>query len=438
MKQKNLLVISVISVFLISCQPKQMTLTERLETLLSEKIEKIEADSMFSEAYEIDLIQPIDHNDPAGKTFTQQIFLSYVGPDRPVVVVTEGYGAKNYTSELADILKCNQIIIEHRYFDESTPDSIDWNYLTTWQSASDQHEIIELFKPVFTGKWITTGISNGGSNVMFHSYYFPNDVDIRVPYVGPLIFGQEDPRIYEFLASVGTPEERVRIFEFQKLVLTKRDDLFPMMIELAAREGWTFERVGGAEVAFEMTVLEYDFSFWQRGGITTDAIPLEGTDNEIFKNISEIGDFSYFSDQEIKEYEPFYYQALTETGYYGYQFDKFKDYLKYAKDSDQPDFAFGAPQGVILTFDNELMQKVNRYIQNRGNNFCFIYGRNDTWSAASIQLNGRTNSIKVLKNGGDHKTRINNLNENDRTLVLSTLSKWLGEPITDTEAAVGK
>jgi hypothetical protein len=93
---------------------------------------------------------------------------------------------------------------------------------------------------------------------------------------------------------------------------------------------------------------------------------------------------------------------------------------------------------VILTFDNELMQKVNRYIQNRGNNFCFIYGRNDTWSAASIQLNGRTNSIKVLKNGGDHKTRINNLNENDRTLVLSTLSKWLGEPITDTEAAVGK
>lgn len=358
---------------------------------------------MFAQAYEINLIQPINHNDPAGKTFNQQIFLSYVGPDRPVVVVTEGYGAKNYTTELADYLNCNQIIIEHRYFEESTPDSVDWTYLTTWQSATDQHEIIELFKPVFQGKWITTGISNGGTNVMLHS----------------------------FLARVGTPEERNRIFEFQKLLLSKYEVLCPMMLSIAAKKGWTFERVGGSQVAYEMSVLEYDFAFWQWGGIATDKIPLEGTDNEIFTNFSKISDLSYFSDQEANRLESYFYQALTEIGYYGYQFEKFDGYLKYAKDSDKSDFTFAAPQGVELVYDYELMKNVNRYIQNRGNNFCFIYGGNDTWYATSIQLTGRSNAIKVVKQGGDHLTRIKNMNEYDKALVFSTLGKWLGEEIKE-------
>jgi hypothetical protein len=284
---------------------------------------------------------------------------------------------------------------------------------------------------VFQGKWITTGISNGGSNVIFHSYYYPNDVDVRVPYVGPLNFAPEDPRIYDFLSEVGTQEDRDRIYEFQKLVLKKTNELFPMMMELATKKGWTFERVGGAHVAYEMTALEYDFAFWQWGGITTDKIPLEGTDYEIFANFSKIGDFSYFSDQEISKSEPYYYQALTETGYYGYQFERFKDYLKYAKDSDKPDFTFAAPAGVELTFNYELMPKINKYVQNKGNNFCYIYGGNDTWYATSAKLTNRTNSIKVVKSGGDHLTRIRNLDEKDRAVVLSTLSKWLGETIEE-------
>ena len=431
MKLRNFYAFLVVAVLLSACQPKPMTLEERLATLLTSKIEKIQGDSLFKEVYEIDLIQPIDHKDPAGKTFKQQIFLSYVGPDRPVVVVTEGYGAKNYTSELAEILKCNQIIIEHRYFDESMPDSADWKYLTTWQSATDQHEIIDLFKPVFDGKWITTGISNGGANVMFHSYYYPNDVDVRVPYVGPLNFSPEDPRIYDFLATVGTEEDRARIFEFQKMLLLKRDVLYPMMLEKAFEKGWTFERVGGSEVAYEMSVLEYDFAFWQWGGITTDKIPLEGTDSAIFDNFLKIADFSYFSDQEIKKIEGYFYQAMTEIGYYGYQFEKFGDLLKYAKDSDKPDFTFAAPQNTDLTFNYDLMPKVKAYIQNRADNFCFIYGGMDTWYANSVQLTARTNSVKVVKRDGDHLTRIKNMGENERILIFSNLSKWLGEEIVD-------
>ncbi|MCK7529883.1 MAG: hypothetical protein MZV63_01870 [Marinilabiliales bacterium] len=48
----------------------------------------------FTEAYEINIFQPLDHNNPDGPGFTQQVFLGYAGADRPVVVVTEGYSAR--------------------------------------------------------------------------------------------------------------------------------------------------------------------------------------------------------------------------------------------------------------------------------------------------------------------------------------------------------
>jgi hypothetical protein len=210
------------------------------------------------------------------------------------------------------------------------------------------------------------------------------------------------------------------------------------MLDLAKTKGWTFDRVGGPEIAYEMTVLEYEFAFWQWGGISSDKIPLEGTEKEMFSNFAKIGDFSYFSDQEIKKIEGYFYQAMTEIGYYGYQFEKFKDYLKYAKDSDKPDFTFAAPLNTDLTFNYDLMPKVKSYIQNKADNFCFIYGGMDTWYATSVQLSPRTNSVKVVKSNGDHLTRIKNMGVDERQVVFTNLSKWLGEEVVDPFKPISK
>src|SRR5665648_278290 len=114
MKNLSLLLIAVLIMSLSGCGTRTMTLEERLATLPATSVEKTTADSMFTQAYEIHIIQPVDHNNPDGPKFTQQVFLNYVGPDKPVVVETEGYSARNGKTELADILQCNQIIIEHR------------------------------------------------------------------------------------------------------------------------------------------------------------------------------------------------------------------------------------------------------------------------------------------------------------------------------------
>jgi hypothetical protein len=423
-----ILFIAVASLFATGCADKSMTLEERLSTLEADTLFRIDADTTFSEAWEIRLWQPVDHRNPDGPRFSQQVFLYFAGADRPVIVETEGYGARGGRNELASLMQANLIRIEHRYFEESRPDSAGWEYLTTWQAATDHHRIIELFKTVFSGKWATTGISKGGQTVMFHRYYYPDDVDVSVPYVAPLNFGPEDERMEPFLENVGTAECRDRVFRFQKLALEKFDLLFPMFRNFAEERGWTFTRVGGPEAAYEMTVLEYEFAFWQWGTVPCDSIPLDGDDEEVFRHLASVGDPRYFADQGLEYFEPFFYQAMTEIGYYGYDFERFAGLLKYARNSEMPEFQFSAPQGPRYVYDYEFGQSVASFIREKARHFIFLYGEYDPWSASAADPGDNEYCMKVVKKGGSHRTRIMNLPDDSREEVLNTLQEWLGSP----------
>ena len=187
------------------------------------EVTPIKADNIFAEAYEIFITQPIDHNNPDGPKFKEQLFLSHVDKDKPMVIELDGYAVNNRTNELSRLLHCNQIMVEHRYFGESVPAPFDWKSLTIKQAADDHHKIIELFKKFYKGKWITTGISKGGSCAIFHRYFYPDDADVSVPYVGPLNTSTEDERVYEWIKTVSTPECREKVFNFQTLCFEKRD-----------------------------------------------------------------------------------------------------------------------------------------------------------------------------------------------------------------------
>ena len=144
-------------------------------------MEKAQADTLFEHAWLLWVEQPLDHDDPGKGNFRQRVWLSHRSDGAPVVMVNEGYMApRNYTSELAGILEANQVIVEHRYFGQSVPDSIDWNHLTIEQSARDHHRIVEMLKPFYDGKWVNSGISKGGQAAMIHRAFFPDDVDVTV------------------------------------------------------------------------------------------------------------------------------------------------------------------------------------------------------------------------------------------------------------------
>lgn len=399
-------------------------LDEFLERIEAKDVRVLESESIYDSILELRIRQPVDHHNPDGPWFYQRIYISHIDPSRPVVLVTAGYDANYYyTSEIAAELQCNQIMVEHRYFGHSKPDSIDWRYLDTWQAASDHHRIVSLFRTLYPEKWISTGISKGGQCVLYHSYYYPEDVDVRVPYVAPLNYSVEDGRIYSFLDEVGNQRERRKITRFQQMALKYQDRYLPAFREFAEEHGYTYEIVGGVEKAYEYCVLEYDFAFWQWGYVPVRDIPgRSATPREVVEHMNRVAGFDYFDDTFIEENRPFFYQAMTEMGYYGYDLGKFEPYLQHV---ENPRFTFTLPPGVEISYNPELSVDVEKYLASQGDHFIYIYGEYDTWSATAVTTTGETNSKIYVQKGGSHRSRINNMPEPVKEEIYQTIEQYL-------------
>ncbi|MEW6195729.1 MAG: S28 family serine protease [Bacteroidota bacterium] len=387
------------------------------------EIKKVSVDTTYKEGYEIYITQLLDHKNPESKTFTQRLYLSHFDFAKPMVLVTEGYSAsRNYKFELSGILDANQIIVEHRYFGKSVPDKIDWQYLTIEQAAADHHAIVELFKQIYKGKWINTGVSKGGETTLFHRYFYPDDVDVSVPYVAPINLAQEDPRIYMYLNSVGTEECREKIKKFQRAFLTKKDEIRTLLMKDAdqgqIRFAWDYDFV------LEYMTLEYSFAFWQWGQTKCEDIPAPDASAEVLYNHMKASNpFYFFTEQAMKDFAPFFVQAYNEIGYYGYDLSPFKDLLAEINDGSN---IMLVPEDAKVDYNCTSLQNVNKWLQKHGNNILYIYGGNDTWSATSIQLTGETNAVKMIKQGGAHGTSIRNFEGEQKELIHSTLENWLG------------
>jgi hypothetical protein len=406
---------------------------DSLEQILDEMpvlgYNRMGSDTTFSEKYEVFISQPLDHNDPEAGSFPQRFFICHKGYDRPVVFVTEGYGAdygihSEYKSELGTLLGANEIVVEHRFFSLSKPDSIDWKYLTVANAAADHHRIIELMKEIYNKtKWITTGISKGGQTALFHRTFYPEDVDATLAYVAPLNFSDEDLRVYDFLENVGTAECRARIFEFQKMVLENRDESLKAFEKAAKGKGLTYSV--GLEEAFELMVLEYSFAFWQWGTTPCEEGSIPGEKSrakEWIEHIDEVAGLDWVSDQGIKRVQPFFYQAMTEIGMYGYDLEPFGDLIIALKDNK---FSFTCPEGCNCSYNPETMEKVDYYVRHEAENIMLIYGEWDAWSATAVQWSGIPGVIKIVKPEGSHRTRIRNLPEEQRRHAVNTLREWM-------------
>jgi hypothetical protein len=424
-KQTTVLTLVIfISSFLCGQSNLEKSLNE-LPGLIS--VESIDPDSGYSEAFEIFIEQPVDHFNPDGDTFQQKFYLSHRDESLPVVIVLDGYNVDyNRPAELSQILKCNKINVEHRYFGESYPENPEWKYLTIEQSANDHHKIIETMKQIYTGKWITTGVSKGGQTTMFHKYFFPDDADASVCYVAPLNIAEEDPRIYHFLDNVGEEGCREKMIEFQREVLKRKNELLPIFIKDTKEAGLTFS-LGSYEFIFEYVVLEYGFAFWQWQNTDCGDIPESDASNkEIFKHLKAGSLFSYFSDNELKRYNSFFYQAYSEIGYYGYDISELKDLLTEVR---EPTSKIFIPEDSRPVFNCSLMHTINTWLQKNGNNMLFIYGEYDTWSATAIELTGETNAVKMVKDKGSHRTRIRSFEGEKLEKIYTTLEDWTGGKI---------
>jgi len=437
MKVTKAFIIVATALVFVSCKTMQTANKSTIETSIFEKlaslknvvrIEKREAVSHFDENYEIWFQQPIDHNDLTKGTFKQRVFLGFENINKPVIVELRGYGiGSEKAGELANHYQANQLTIEHRYFNDSRPENIDWNTLTVENAAKDQNFIINEIKNVLypDAKFVTTGISKGCQTTMAHRRYFPNTVDASVCYVGPLNYQREDPRVYSFLKSVGTKDDREKIKAFQNLCFENRQALLEMMKKVSQEKGFSWEF--GVENAIDYTILEYSFAFWQ-WGTSVDSIPSGDVKvEELYKHLIDVVGYGFFEEQSVASLQPYFWAALTEQGIYGYETAPFKTYLN-TEEIYKFDWAF--PEGISKTYNLKPMQDIKTFLDTSAQDMLFIYGEYDSWSATAVELTEDASKravYKYINPKGSHTTRINSFKPETKQEIYTIIDGWLAE-----------
>ncbi len=384
----------------------------------------------FEAKFEVMLTQPLDWKNPEAGSFEQRVVVMHVGEDRPTMLITQGYGAgfalrEQYREEISRLFNTNMVFVEHRYFDRSMPQNPDWSYLTAENSAFDLHAIKSLFAQIYPSKWIASGISKGGTTTMLYATFFPGDVDIYVPYVGPVCTGREDGRFNPFLKQVSTPENRSVVVAFQKEVLRRKSTLLPLFEAHCNEQGLQF-RIPISEV-YDYCVLEFAFSFWQWGWDVSTIPALDLSDEELAAYFIRSVGPEYFA--VGGENASFFVQAAKELGYYPYDLRPFKGLIELKSTKDYLRRIFVPEELREVEFDKTLYKKMRKYLKKNDPKMLLIYGEDDPWTApgAGWAAKGKQNMRYFVDPAGSHRARILTLPDKEKYLAIALINMWLKE-----------
>ena len=379
----------------------------------------------------LNFTQPVDHRSPAKGTFQQRITVLHKDVSRPTVFYTSGYNVSTTPSrrEPTQIVDGNQVSMEYRYFTPSRPSPADWTKLDIWQAASDQHRIFKALKPIYDRKWLSTGGSKGGMTATYYERFYPRDMDGVVAYVAPNdVVNKEDSAYDRFFATVGTKECRDRLNGVQREALVRRESLEKRYEAYAADNGYTFHTVGSLDKAYEATVLDYVWGFWQYsllsdcGTIPADA--KNATDDELWNTLDTVAGFSFYTDQGLEPYTPYYYQAGTQLGAPTIHFPHIeKQYIRYGYLPPR----YFVPRDIEMNFQPWAMRDVDTWVRDNARRMLFVYGENDPWGAEPFRLGkGARDSYVFTAPGANHGARVAGLIDSEKAFATARILEWAG------------
>lgn len=412
-----------------SITPPPLDILERLESIpgmvVVEQVSAFEGYRYFVMEYE----QPADHDAMGGQTFPQRMVLHHKDEAAPFILGTSGYfvsTTRQRIREPAALLGANQLFVEQRFFTPSRPEPADWSKLTIEQAAADHHRITMALRPMYTGKWVSSGVSKGGMTSVYHRRFFPDDVDGTIAYVAPHSFGTSDARYLDFVAGLGDPTCQEALRNFQREVLLRRPAMLARMDAQATAGGYGYELLG-REQALEVAVLELPFTFWQYNDASLcPDVPLgAATDDEVWAFLEEIDSPNLWADPGFLAFEPYYWQAATELGYPGLEEGYLADLLKYPG-IDVPETFITVEPGKVPVFDASAMQDVSAWLATEGERLLFVYGDGDPYTAAAFEIGGAKDTFRFFAPGKNHSAAIVDLMDPDRAAALSALEAWTG------------
>lgn len=399
--------------------------------------------SGFKEYYIIQFRQPVDHLDTTKGFFRQLVMLGHTDVNKVMVIETNGYSilpyqTLDYKTEAAQILDANQLIVEHRYFGQSIPDSTNNSWLNFEQIAGDYHSIKLAFSDIYPKSWVSTGASKGGTAALNYKYYYPDDVDASFVYVAPILTGLEDKCITRFLKEKRSTETGKKIFEIQKYFLQNKERLLPVFTEVMKYSGLSMGTMD-PEILYDFAVLEFDFNYWQyisdfdlmltynrqsldffiTRGFQDTSLLVTQTDSLLATFPSCIW---FLLDKTLSD--PYYYQAYTQVGSYGYKESLFKGMLK-NKDYSLEFFAGDHPP-----YSWEYAKAFNRFLKHDLTHTIFIYGADDPWTACQANISPANDNLLFVNAGANHNTLLKDLGDSEKLQVIEKLSTWLNSTVS--------
>ena len=120
---KRYFTILMLVVFAVTLNAKKNDIEKMLKKI--EKVssfEKIEKTDTLRTYYALKFTQQLDKDNPEAGTFEQRLLLGHRGWDRPMVIITQGYGgggsfsSNRFYEELTTLIDANVLFVEHRYF----------------------------------------------------------------------------------------------------------------------------------------------------------------------------------------------------------------------------------------------------------------------------------------------------------------------------------
>ncbi|MEU8568865.1 S28 family serine protease [Streptomyces pathocidini] len=373
--------------------------------------------------------QPVDHRNPYKDTFKQRLTVLHKGTDRPTVFHTSGYNVSTNPSrsEPTRIVDGNQVSMEYRFFTPSRPDPADWSKLDIWQAASDQHRLFTALKRVYGENWLATGGSKGGMTATYYRRFYPHDMDGTVAYVAPNdVVNDEDSAYDRFFETVSTKECRDALIAIQREALVRREEMTDRYAKWAAENGATFETTGSLDKAYESVVLDLVWAFWQYSSEAdcADVPKADAATDALYEFVDAVSGFSFYTDQGLAPYTPYYYQAGTELGAPTLEYAHLDGLLRYPGYFTPRAYV---PRGIPMKWKNGVMRDVDRWVQHHSERMLFVYGQNDPWGAEPFRLGkGARDSYVFTAPGANHGAGIAGLTEDQKAKATAEVLEWAG------------
>lgn len=249
-------------------------------------------------------------------------------------------------------------------------------------------------------------------------------MDGVVAYVAPNdVVNKEDSAYDRFFEKVGTAECRAKLNGVQREALIRREPLKKMYATWAEAEGATFTTVGTLDKAYEAVVLDFVWAFWQYSleADCADIPPATASDEEIYNIIDAISGFSFYTDQGLAPYTPYYYQAGTELGSPSIKLAHLGNLSRYGY---QPPRNF-VPRDIPMKFRPWEMTSVDNWVRRNANQMMFVYGENDPWGAERFRPGRGTHDTHVYTApGANHGANVAGLVADEQAEATARILDW--------------